>query len=208
MAMSRPSASRNTRRSNSAIWSLSSCRHPAQASSKARRRQWWNRLRPPPRSMRRSPARSSRSIRRSSAIRRWSTRDPMGDGWFFKLKIADKSATRLAAGRASLQIADRRIARHETSRRCGHVMTNNGQRNIRSRAVSSRRHIGTAPHDVARMLQTVGAAKSRRPDRPGAPRSYPPARGARPRTRACRNREATGENCARSARTKRDRWCR
>ena len=53
---------------------------------------------------RRSTARSPRSIRRSSPIRRWSTPTRMGAGWFFKLKLADPSAMLDGAdGRRRLQ---------------------------------------------------------------------------------------------------------
>ena len=85
----RRSASPTTRRRSWATWSLSSCRRSAAGSSRARRRRWSNRSRRRARSMPRSRARWSRSTPRSPATRPRSTPTPMGEGWFFKLSLAD-----------------------------------------------------------------------------------------------------------------------
>ena len=58
---------------------------------KARRPRWWNRARLPPTSTRQSAAKSSRRTSRSSADPTIVNSDPLGNGWFFKLKIADPS---------------------------------------------------------------------------------------------------------------------
>jgi glycine cleavage system H lipoate-binding protein len=66
-------------RSNSAIWSLSSCRHPAKASPKARLPQW---------PITGEIVEINQSIVADPTL---VNSDPLGDGWFFKLKIADPS---------------------------------------------------------------------------------------------------------------------
>ena len=58
---------------------------------RATRRSWSNPSRRPRTSMRRSTARSSRPTRRWPATRRWSIPPPTGDGWLWKMRLADES---------------------------------------------------------------------------------------------------------------------
>ena len=57
-------------------------RHRRSSSNPSRRR---------PTSMRRPTARSPRPTPRSRPSRRWSIRPPTGDGWLWKMKLADES---------------------------------------------------------------------------------------------------------------------
>ena len=92
------------RRTRWATWSSSTC--PKSASTlqegRGRRRRRVGQGRGRPVHAGRA-ARSSRSTKRCAPTRRWPTRDPLGNGWFFKVHVTDMAEFDAADGRARLR---------------------------------------------------------------------------------------------------------